>query len=613
MVKKPNGMVGAKPASAAAGADPSKANVRSPGSVKTPRIRKRKAKVNREKAAGGGGGGASSNAAEGVAHLGTGTADGGAPALAPVPQPAPGAEASPVATVVKPATDAEGSVPLAPTPATAETSASAANPKPKPADADAAPATSKGKGGGANASGGDGRMKNRKERAKERSMNGKGKEKEVEEGSKGKGKKAAGNKDERSAGYIFMCNAKTKQECYQQRLFGLPGWKVEMVKKIKPGARLFLYDFDLKLLYGVYKAASKGGLNLVREAFNGKFPAQVKFKIDKDCLPLSESSFKHAIKENYSSKNKFDPELNSRQVHRLLVLFKPVNVPQSVPNIHREERHHYRERRQPYYLEEERRPSLPIEEVRQPRFDEERRAAVMHIPLEDPYRATRFAPLPESRLGYSLANIQDDHDIYYRSELHAHEPRHIPLALETRHVPLALERHHVPSVPEPRHVPPSYYHSLASSDDSYYRPAVDMIPERLADRTRAERTIRDPIIPRDHTTLTGVARTDRLEELYWTGGLSARGARVEELYRPGELAAHADRVRVATRTDQLEDPYRSDQLVTRAVDLPHHSTAAYQTNPAYAETSLRPVSARVNASGVPVSSLYSFAGAPLYR
>ncbi|KAL6605905.1 hypothetical protein ACP70R_041558 [Stipagrostis hirtigluma subsp. patula] len=618
MVKKPNGVVGDKAASAGAGAGvaagPSKANVSTPGSVKTAKFKKRRARANREKAAAAAG---AANAAEEVTPVGAGAADGDVPALAPVPQPSTVAEPSPVATVLKPATDGEGSVPV-PTPASAEASASATKPKPKlkpkPADADAAGANSEGKGVGADNSGGG--MKSRRERAKERSMNGKGKEMEMDGGRKGKGKKAVGKKEERGdrgGGFIFMCNAKTKQECYENRLFGLPGGKLGMVKKIRPGAKLFLYDFDLKLLYGVYKAQSTGGLNLVPEAFHGKFPAQVKFKIDKDCLPLPESSFKHAIKENYSSKSKFHPELSSRQVHRLLVLFKPVNIP-SVPS-HREERRHYEERRRPYHFEE-RRHSLPIEEVREQRFDEERHPAVVHAPLEDPYRGPRFAPLPvESRLGHSLANVQDDRRAYYQPALHAVEPRHIPLALESRHVPLALERHHVP---EPRHVPPAYYRSLASSDDLYYRSAVELVPERFADRTVAEITARDPIIPRDHTALPSdiSARADRLEELYRTGGIATRGAHVEELYRPGELTAHADRVRIATRADRLEELYHSDQLVSRAVDLPRHSTyvsAGYETNPAYAETSQRHVSSRVNVSGVPVSSLYSFAGGPVYR
>jgi hypothetical protein len=115
----------------------------------------------------------------------------------------------------------------------------------------------------------------------------------------------------------------------------------------------------------------------------------------------------------------------------------------------------------------------------------------------------------------------------------------------------------------------------------------------------AERTARDRIITRDHASLPDeyTARTERLEELYRTGG--TRGAHVEEVYRPAELT---DRVGISTRADRLEDLYRSEQLVTRAVDLPRHPTyitTANETIPAYAEPSQRSFYARANASGGP--------------
>ncbi|KAI4304881.1 hypothetical protein MLD38_040340 [Melastoma candidum] len=127
------------------------------------------------------------------------------------------------------------------------------------------------------------------------------------------------------AGFIFLCNGRTKPECFRYRVFGLPSMRLDVVKKIYTGSKLFLFDFDLKLLYGVYEATSNGELNVEPMAFNGKFPSQVRFKIFRDCLPVPESIFKRAIKENYEG-SKFRQELNKKQVKSLIDLFRPIDV-----------------------------------------------------------------------------------------------------------------------------------------------------------------------------------------------------------------------------------------------------------------------------------------------
>ncbi|XVF54787.1 hypothetical protein PTKIN_Ptkin05aG0209700 [Pterospermum kingtungense] len=131
---------------------------------------------------------------------------------------------------------------------------------------------------------------------------------------------------EQLSGFIFMCNGRTKPQCYMYRVFGLPAGKLEVVEKIKPGMKLFLFDFELKLLYGIYEATSVGTLDLEQTAFNGRFPAQVRFKIYRDCLPLHESSFRHAIEYNYQKGFKFKQELNKQQVVSLLSLFRPLTA-----------------------------------------------------------------------------------------------------------------------------------------------------------------------------------------------------------------------------------------------------------------------------------------------
>lgn len=127
---------------------------------------------------------------------------------------------------------------------------------------------------------------------------------------------------EKCKGMIFMCSSKTKKDCYHYQVLGLPASKRDIVFEIYEGMKLFLFDFDLKLMYGIYEAAGPGGYNIEPKAFKSAFPSQVRFSVLEDCLPLPEEKFKKIIKDNYYSKIKFDCQLNSKQVEGLCELFR---------------------------------------------------------------------------------------------------------------------------------------------------------------------------------------------------------------------------------------------------------------------------------------------------
>ncbi|KAD3336430.1 hypothetical protein E3N88_31949 [Mikania micrantha] len=124
-----------------------------------------------------------------------------------------------------------------------------------------------------------------------------------------------------SMGMVFMCSSKTKTDCFRYKILGLPESKKDQVLKIYRGMRLFLFDVDLRLMYGIFKAAGPGGYNIEPNAFKSEFPSQVRFTVLDDCLPLAEESFKSVLKENYYSRNKFEGLLKSDQVKKLCKLF----------------------------------------------------------------------------------------------------------------------------------------------------------------------------------------------------------------------------------------------------------------------------------------------------
>lgn len=125
-------------------------------------------------------------------------------------------------------------------------------------------------------------------------------------------------------GAIFMSNGSTRVECLHRNLFGLPSTHADFVKSVKEGMILFLFDYEKRKLYGVFKATSDGELNIVSNAYGstGKlFPSQVKVSRIWNCHPLYEDEFHHAIRSNYFSTNKFNYGLSYDQVYKLLRLF----------------------------------------------------------------------------------------------------------------------------------------------------------------------------------------------------------------------------------------------------------------------------------------------------
>ncbi|MCW4010045.1 MAG: hypothetical protein NWF05_05440 [Candidatus Bathyarchaeota archaeon] len=134
------------------------------------------------------------------------------------------------------------------------------------------------------------------------------------------------------AAYVFVCTNKTEKACFKQKLFGTVSRYLPIVLKVKQGDKLFLYNLDSDILYGVFEAASDGAEKISPRAWGGRYPAQVKIKIDFEQL-----------KEISGACRIFpfvrDLELNEEQIKLLLKSFEkapisgePIYMENTIPN-----------------------------------------------------------------------------------------------------------------------------------------------------------------------------------------------------------------------------------------------------------------------------------------
>lgn len=102
-------------------------------------------------------------------------------------------------------------------------------------------------------------------------------------------------------GFLFACTQKTEAECLEGLLFATEKFYGPIVIRIRQGDLLFLHNMDTNVLHGVFRAVAEGNHNIKTNAFNGRYPYQVRVEPlgEVISLPSAKKAFsKFSLKRN---------------------------------------------------------------------------------------------------------------------------------------------------------------------------------------------------------------------------------------------------------------------------------------------------------------------------
>jgi len=122
-------------------------------------------------------------------------------------------------------------------------------------------------------------------------------------------------------GQIFACTNKSESECFVRLLFGTNKLYAPAAMRVRKGNFLFLLNLDSDLLYGVFRAACDGKMNIVPEAWRGRYPYQVKVE------PIGKIiAVENAKKLLKTLGIKRSSPVNEKATLKLLELYRPRNL-----------------------------------------------------------------------------------------------------------------------------------------------------------------------------------------------------------------------------------------------------------------------------------------------